>query len=81
MGGFKSIVWKGFEVLLPEALYKIDKQCQDLTAISRWQNEGGPKFTIGGGGHTSSVFYKNLYSHSLFLTVTSNHRQFWIHSS
>jgi len=54
VGCFKSIVWKGFEVLLPEALYKIDKQCQDLTAISG--------------------FYKN--SHSLFLLVTSNHRQF-----
>ena len=26
VGWFKSIVWKGFEVLLPEALYKIDKQ-------------------------------------------------------
>ena len=37
---------EGIEVLLPDALYKIDKQCQDLTAISGQQNEGGPMYIL-----------------------------------
>ena len=65
VGCFKSIVWKGFEVLLPEALYKTVSGPNSHKRTAEW-----------GGANVHPPYSTKICSHSLLLPVTSNHRQF-----